>query len=68
MGELLLNGRRPTDWELPDSVIRRGGSAVARAAQESPPQALELLAGVLAEEPPPERVPRPLADVVTGML
>jgi hypothetical protein len=64
MGEMLLNGRQETAGavsELPDSVIRRAGQQLCGKSRD-------LLAGILAEEPPEERVARPLADVVTGML
>ena len=55
MGEVLLNGRRPLDRELP--ALERG----RRCERE---RDAEQLAGLLPAEPEPDRVPRPVADLI----
>lgn len=54
MGDVLLNGREPLDWEL---------AAVERARQHERDQAAEQLAGVLASGRPQVPGPRPPADI-----
>ncbi len=51
----MLNGRVPLEWEL---------AAVEHARQCERDRDLESLAGVLTEDVAPERVPRPVADVM----
>ena len=54
MGDVLLNGRVPLDWELP--AMERG---YARERERD----LEQLAGVLTGEPQ-EHALRPVTDIV----
>jgi hypothetical protein len=54
VGDVLLNGRKATDWEL--AAVERG----RRCERE---RDLELLAGVLAGEAPRPDRPRPVTDV-----
>lgn len=56
MGEMLLNGRKPLDWELP--AIRRGYAHLLERDTEQ-------LAGVLTEarRPEPKHEGRPVTDL-----
>jgi hypothetical protein len=62
MGEVLLNGRVPQDWELP---------AMERARQCERERDERVIAGLLTGEtavaPVPER-PRPVSDLPLGLL
>lgn len=56
MADMLLNGREPLSWELP---------AVERGRRQELERDCELVAGLVAEEPPP-LVPdgtRPVANL-----
>jgi hypothetical protein len=55
MGDVLLNGRKPLDWEVP--AVERGRKCDRERDQV-------LLAGVLTGDPPRPDQPRPLTDVV----
>jgi hypothetical protein len=57
MGDVMLNGRKPAEWELP--VIKRG---YADLLERDTGQ----LAGLLTEEsrPEPGRPPRPVTDLL----
>ena len=58
MGEVLLNGRRPLDWEL---------AALEHGRRCERDRDLELLAGLLTGEDQPEpRRPRLVADIGWG--
>jgi hypothetical protein len=58
MADVLLNGRKATDWEL---------AAIERGRQHERDRDRELLAGVLTGDPRrrPER-PRPVTDIPAG--
>jgi hypothetical protein len=55
MADVLLNGREPVDWELP---------ALEHGRQCERDRDLALLAGILAGDQPPARVPRPVTEVM----
>jgi hypothetical protein len=60
MGELLLNGREPLEWER--AAMERGYAHLLE-------RDMEQIAGLRTSDgPPAERTARPLADVITGML
>ena len=54
MGDRMLNGRKPLDWELP--AIERGYAHLLE-------RDMEQLAGLLTGREEPERVARPVTDV-----
>lgn len=60
MGDVLLNGRVPLDWELP---------AIGHGRRCERDRDLALLAGLLPkpkleDEPEPDRRPRPVTDLI----
>ena len=55
MGDRMLNGRRPLEWELP--AVERGWAYLLERDTEQ-------VAGLLTGEGEPERVSRPVTDIV----
>jgi hypothetical protein len=55
MGEMMLNGRKPLDWER---------AAMARGYAHVLERDTEVLAGLMPEVPVPRHEGRPVADLV----
>ena len=60
MGDMLLNGRKPQDWEY---------AAIGRARERERDRTLEMLAGVMTDEDMPRPVPadRTVSDMLLAL-